>query len=242
MSHEEGGDKPQGLTTEEIDSWLGLVEMFPESSVVLHGAAGEDAMNVGDVRSILLRARPLLSARVPLEVLDALAGLVNSKLVVEIYQGSALDKQILLDRWAKAEAVLRGIRIARRQGVSEPTIYSMRGGQDSYPCWAVRIDRRTKWGNPFIVGKHGTREQVIEKYEAWLRSKPDLMLAVKLELAGKDLLCWCAPLQCHGDVLLRIANGSAPVNYEHCERCGDRHHGGDSHHEHRGDIPGGKIS
>lgn len=89
-----------------------------------------------------------------------------------------------------------------------PELYNMRGGQDSYPCWAVRIDRRTKWGNPFVIGKDGTRQEVIAKYEDWLRSKPDLMLAAKLELAGKDLLCWCAPLACHGDVLLRIANAS----------------------------------
>jgi hypothetical protein len=24
------------------------------------------------------------------------------------------------------------------------------------------------------------------------------------ELAGRDLVCWCAPLPCHGDVLLRL--------------------------------------
>jgi hypothetical protein len=26
------------------------------------------------------------------------------------------------------------------------------------------------------------------------------------ELRGLDLICWCAPLPCHGDVLLRLAN------------------------------------
>jgi hypothetical protein len=24
------------------------------------------------------------------------------------------------------------------------------------------------------------------------------------ELRGRDLICWCAPLPCHGDVLLRL--------------------------------------
>lgn len=106
-----------------------------------------------------------------------------------------------------------------------PEIFNMRGGQDSYPCWAVRIDRRTKWGNPFVIGKDGTREEVIAKYEAWLRSKPDLMLAVKLELSGKDLLCWCAPLPCHGDVLLRIANTPSEAMKSHGGRTGDGAHG-----------------
>ena len=29
---------------------------------------------------------------------------------------------------------------------------------------AVRIDRRTPWGNPFRIGEHGTREQVVARY------------------------------------------------------------------------------
>jgi hypothetical protein len=34
------------------------------------------------------------------------------------------------------------------------------------------------------------------------------------ELRGKDLACWCTPLACHGDVLLRLANaaGERPDN------------------------------
>lgn len=73
---------------------------------------------------------------------------------------------------------------------------------------AVRIDRSTKWGNPFVIGKDGSRRQVIEKYEQFLVSKPELMAALP-ELAGKDLECWCAPQPCHGDVLLRMANREA---------------------------------
>lgn len=29
---------------------------------------------------------------------------------------------------------------------------------------------------------------------------------IKKELKGKDLVCWCAPLPCHADVLLELAN------------------------------------
>ena len=35
----------------------------------------------------------------------------------------------------------------------------------------VRIDRRTRWGNPFVIGRHGNREEVIERYRAWLWRK-----------------------------------------------------------------------
>ena len=73
---------------------------------------------------------------------------------------------------------------------------------------AVRIDRQTKWGNPFVMGpnKDGSREIVIAKYRTYLSSSPDLLDALP-ELAGKDLICWCAPLPCHGDILLALANG-----------------------------------
>ncbi len=70
----------------------------------------------------------------------------------------------------------------------------------------VYIGRPSKFGNPFAIGRDGTRDEVIEKFERWLAGKPDLIAAVKRELKGKDLMCWCAPLRCHGDVLARIAN------------------------------------
>lgn len=77
------------------------------------------------------------------------------------------------------------------------------------PKSAVYIGRPGKWGNPFIIGAaaDGLREEVIEKYRKWLLSKPELVEQAKKELVGKDLICWCAPLPCHGDVLLEIANG-----------------------------------
>lgn len=70
----------------------------------------------------------------------------------------------------------------------------------------VYIGRGGKWGNPFVIGIDGNRAEVIAKYEAWLRGNPALMAAAKRELKGQDLVCWCAPRPCHGDVLERIAN------------------------------------
>ena len=70
------------------------------------------------------------------------------------------------------------------------------------PAGAVYVGRPTKWGNPFVVGRDGTREFVVAKYAVWLEeSGLDLS-----ELRGKDLVCWCAPEACHADILLRKAN------------------------------------
>ena len=71
---------------------------------------------------------------------------------------------------------------------------------------ATYVGRPTKWGNPFQIGPDGNRAQVIEKYKVWLQQSPALLIAAKQELVGKNLECWCAPLPCHADILLKIAN------------------------------------
>lgn len=77
------------------------------------------------------------------------------------------------------------------------------------PEGAVYVGRPSRWGNPFKVGRDGTREEVVVKYEAWIQTQPALMARLP-ELRGKDLVCWCAPKSCHAEVLLRLANGGGP--------------------------------
>lgn len=74
------------------------------------------------------------------------------------------------------------------------------------PPGAVYIGRPTKWGNPFVIGRDGNREEVIAKYEEWLRGNVELTYSARAELRGRDLICWCSPLPCHGNVLLAVAN------------------------------------
>lgn len=69
----------------------------------------------------------------------------------------------------------------------------------------VYIGRPSKWGNPFAIGKDGSRAEVIEKYRRWASAK-GLDKAAKAELQGKVLGCWCSPQPCHGDVLAEWAN------------------------------------
>ena len=69
----------------------------------------------------------------------------------------------------------------------------------------VYIGRPSKWGNPYEIGKDGSREDVIIKYMDWLLTRPDLLISIH-ELKGKVLGCWCKPNPCHGDILADIAN------------------------------------
>jgi hypothetical protein len=67
----------------------------------------------------------------------------------------------------------------------------------------VCIGRPSKWGNPFVIGRDGSRTEVIRKYRAWVITQPQLMAALP-ELKDKILGCYCRPLACHGDVLVEL--------------------------------------
>lgn len=69
----------------------------------------------------------------------------------------------------------------------------------------VYIGRGSDWGNPFRIGEHGSRQSVIDQFEAHLRQQPDLLARLS-ELRGRRLGCYCAPLPCHGHVLARYAD------------------------------------
>jgi len=75
------------------------------------------------------------------------------------------------------------------------------------PADAVYIGRGSKWGNPFRIGRDGERVAVIAKYERWLAEQHHLLRGLD-ELSGRDLVCFCAPRSCHGDLLLRLANAA----------------------------------
>lgn len=76
------------------------------------------------------------------------------------------------------------------------------------PPWGqdgdVRIDRNTKWGNPYPLHNDtpSNRAVVITKYEEWLDAKLELGQLNLDELKGvRRLGCWCKPKQCHGDII-----------------------------------------
>ena len=72
-----------------------------------------------------------------------------------------------------------------------------------YEKYGVYIGRGSKWGNRFVIGRDGNREEVIRKYREWIL-KNDRLLNCLVELKGKVLGCYCKPLACHGDVLVEL--------------------------------------
>lgn len=74
-------------------------------------------------------------------------------------------------------------------------VHNKRAG--TAPSDAVYIGRGSPWGNPFVIGTHGNRDEVCDRFEAEVLPMLDLE-----PLRGKDLVCWCKPARCHGDAIL----------------------------------------
>ena len=99
------------------------------------------------------------------------------------------------------------------------------------PDNTVCVDRSTKWGNPFVVGEHGSRAECVDLFSKLLAGyvcvsdgpEANLQLAYRAmvaacrhELKGKNLACWCPLVDkngkrvpCHADMLLELANTPA---------------------------------
>jgi hypothetical protein len=73
----------------------------------------------------------------------------------------------------------------------------------------VYVGRPSRWGNLFRIGKDGSRQQVIEKYLWWFVApeRAALRAAVRRQLRGKKLACFCAPHACHAEILAYYADG-----------------------------------
>ncbi len=97
------------------------------------------------------------------------------------------------------------------------------------PPNTVKVDRTTRWGNPFVVGRDGTQAECVEAFGFLAGEEASLELMARMQvpaggldvtkkvldelqadltpLRGKNLACWCSLGEpCHADVLLRLAN------------------------------------
>jgi len=65
-----------------------------------------------------------------------------------------------------------------------------------------RIDRKSDWGNPFVLPEDGDRDTVCDSFAVYLERKPSLLKKLP-ELKGKVLGCWCHPERCHGEEIIK---------------------------------------
>lgn len=103
------------------------------------------------------------------------------------------------------------------------------------PANTIYVGRPGPWGNPFIVGEHGTAAVCVDLYRALLagyvcisagnvpaQEKAHAHVKEHLQaLKGKNLACFCSLAKpCHADVLLGIVNGSAHQSLDQISTIG----------------------
>ena len=71
----------------------------------------------------------------------------------------------------------------------------------------VNIMRGTPWGNPFVLGRDGSRDEVCDKYIAKYQDNALFKACIRDQLKGQTLVYCCKPLRCHGDWLRAVADG-----------------------------------
>ena len=80
---------------------------------------------------------------------------------------------------------------------------------DVYIGRAGHVAEDGYFGNPFVVGRDGTRAECITNFQVWFQKRlvedPEYRRRV-LALRGKRLGCFCAPAACHGDVIAAWVN------------------------------------
>lgn len=83
----------------------------------------------------------------------------------------------------------------------QPMLYNKR--TDKIPSDAIYIGRPSPYGNPFTVEKYG-RENAIKYFESYAKERLEREPNWLEPLRGKNLVCWCSPLPCHGTILIGL--------------------------------------
>lgn len=79
----------------------------------------------------------------------------------------------------------------------------------------IYVGRPSKWGNPYshkegtlAKYKTETREEAISCFETYFRDLLEKEPGLKAEILRwpeyASLVCWCSPLSCHAEILLKI--------------------------------------
>ena len=85
------------------------------------------------------------------------------------------------------------------------------------PPDTVKVDRTTRWGNPWTPADSGSVAEAVARHGRWMRGElaapdgraPPAADEIRRELRGRNLACWCAlDGPCHANLLLAIANAA----------------------------------
>ena len=112
-------------------------------------------------------------------------------------------------------ATKTGTRAAERSAALPQRVQLKRSAGWKMPANTVKVDRTTRWGNPFTIAECGSAAIAVAQHGRWMRgeigapggAEPPPRDALRAALGGRNLACWCALNgPCHADLLLMLAN------------------------------------
>jgi len=83
------------------------------------------------------------------------------------------------------------------------------------PPNTLKVDRTTRWGNPYSPADSGSIAEAVARHARWMRGElaapdgkpPPTQAEIREALGGRNLACWCAlEGPCHANLLLKLAN------------------------------------
>ena len=112
-------------------------------------------------------------------------------------------------------ATKTGTRAAERSAALPQRVQLKRSAGWKMPANTLKVDRTTRWGNPFTIAECGSAAIAVAQHGRWMRGEivapggvePPPRDALRAALGGRNLACWCALNgPCHADLLLMLAN------------------------------------
>ena len=125
-------------------------------------------------------------------------------------------------RAAKAVRPVKPVRAVKAVKVAKPPkagapqrVQLKRSAGWKMPANTLKVDRTTRWGNPFTIVECGSAAIAVAQHGRWMRGEiaapggvePPSNDLLRVALGGHNLACWCALNgPCHADLLITLAN------------------------------------
>ena len=117
---------------------------------------------------------------------------------------------------AKAVKAVKAVKTTKApKAVAPQRVQLKRSAGWKMPANTLKVDRTTRWGNPFTIAEYGSAAIAVAQHGRWMRGEiaapggvePPSRDVLRTALGVRNLACWCAPNgPCHADLLLALAN------------------------------------
>ena len=114
---------------------------------------------------------------------------------------------------AKTATTAKAVKAVKAGGLQRVQLKRSAGWK--MPANTLKVDRTTRWGNPFTIAECGSAAVAVAQHGRWMRGEiaapggvaPPTREVLRAALGGRNLACWCAVNgPCHADLLLTLAN------------------------------------